>query len=109
VTADGAGDDCDEQCWRDKFKEKRAAITEAERELDILEREENLARRQHYTDPNQAMKEQYSNSTAGGAELQELQKKITDKKADVQKLKQELQRLGDDLRRAGKPAGWGRE
>lgn len=109
AAADGGGESCDEQCWRDKFKEKRAAIKEAERELDILEREENLARRQHYTDPNQAMREQYSNSTAGGAELQDLQKKITDKKADVQKFQQELRQLEDDLRRANKPAGWGRE
>lgn len=109
AATDGGGEGCDEQCWRDKFKEKRTALKEAERELNILEREENLARRQHYTDPNQAMREQYSNNPAGGRELQELQGKIQATKDDVQKLQRELRQLEDDLRRANKPPGWGRE
>ena len=103
------GDDCDETCWRGKFTAARKAIKDAEKELDILQREEKLARTQYYKDPNQAQREQYSNSTAGGSELQQLKNDIEAKRKDVEKLKQDLRTLGDDLRRAGKPAGWGRQ
>lgn len=115
AAADKAGaekkkeDDCDEQCWRGKFTAKRGQIKEAEKELDILQRERNLARTQHYRDPNQAVREQYSSNTAGGRELQDIQNKITAKQQDIEKLKRELQDLEGDLRRAGKPAGWGRD
>jgi len=47
--------DCDEACWRGKFREKREQIATAQRELDILQREFNLARTQYYQDPNQAV------------------------------------------------------
>ncbi len=104
-----AGDDCDETCWRGKFTAARQAIKGAEKELDILQREEKLARTQYYKDPNQAQREQYSNSTAGGAELRQLKSDIETKRKDVEKLKQDLRTLEGDLRKAGKPAGWGRE
>lgn len=105
----GTEEECDETCWRQKFSEKRAAIRDAEREMDILQREHNLSRVQYYQDPNQAVREQYSGNTAGGKELQDLQNRINEKKQEVERLKQELSSLEDDLRRAGGEPGWARE
>jgi len=106
--AEGAAKDCDEQCWKGKFAEQRTKIKDAEMELDVLQREYNLARIQFSQDPNTAMREQYSNNTAGGRELQDLMNRINEKKAQVDKLKQELSGLEDDLRKSGGQPGWAR-
>lgn len=100
---------CDEQCWRNRFAEQRRKIRTAEQEADILQREYNLARTQFYQDPNRAMREQYSNTVAGGPELQRLQQQITQKQAEIEKLKQELSGLQNELRRSGGKPGWARE
>ena len=99
---------CDEQCWRGKFAEKRKQIKDAEAELDVMQREYNLARTQYYQDPNAAMREQYSNNTAGGRQLQDLNNRIASKKADIDRMKQELSALEDDLRKSGGQPGWAR-
>jgi len=101
-------DKCDEQCWRGKFQEQRNKIKDAERELDVMQREYNLARVQYNQDPNVAMREQYSNNTAGGRELQDLLNRINNKKADIDRLKQALSALEDDLRKSGGQPGWAR-
>lgn len=106
--AEGETKECGEQCWKGKFSEQRTKIKDAETEVDVLQREYNLARTQFYQDPNAAMREQYSNNTAGGRELQDLMNRINEKKAQVDKLKQELSRLEDDLRKAGGQPGWAR-
>jgi predicted RNase H-like nuclease (RuvC/YqgF family) len=106
--AEGEKKECDEACWKGKFSDQRAKIKEAETQVDILQREYNLARVQYYQDPNAAMREQYSNVTGGGRELQDLLKRIDEKKAEVEKLKQDLSRLEDDLRRSGGQPGWAR-
>ena len=108
AAAGGEKQKCDEACWRGKFSEKRNAIRTAQSELDILQREFNLARTQYYQDPNQAMRDQYSNNTAGGRELQDLQQRINDKQAQIQRLQQELSGLEDQLRREGGNPGWAR-
>lgn len=100
---------CDEPCWRGKFAEKRKQIKDAEAELDVLQREYNLSRTQYYQDPNAAMREQYSNNTSGGRELQDLLNRINGKKADIDRMKQELSALEDDLRKSGGQAGWARQ
>ncbi len=100
---------CDEACWKSKFSEQRNKIKDAERELDVMQREYNLARTQYYQDPNAAMREQYSNNTAGGRELQDLQNRINNKKADIDRLKQKLSALEDDLRKSGGQPSWARE
>ncbi|MBI2957044.1 MAG: hypothetical protein HYY26_07020 [Acidobacteria bacterium] len=109
AAAEEKKEECDEQCWRDKFREKREAIRTAEREVDILQREYNLARMQFYQDPNRAMREQYSATTAGGRELQDLLNRINKKQAEIEHLKRELSSLEDELRRAGGKPGWARE
>jgi predicted RNase H-like nuclease (RuvC/YqgF family) len=108
LPAEGEKKECDEQCWKGKFAEQRNKIKESETQLDILQREYNLARVQYYQDPNAAMREQYSNTTGGGRELQDLLKRMDEKKAEIDKLKQELSRLEDDLRKSGGQPGWAR-
>jgi hypothetical protein len=108
AAAEEGEEECDEGCWRGKFAEQRTKIREAERELDILQREFNLARTQYYQDPNQAVREQYSGNTAGGQELEDIQNRMQEKRQDLQRFQQELSSLEDDLRRAGGKPAWGR-
>ena len=107
----GAGEkkECNDDCWREKFRTQREKIRTAQRELDILQREYNLARTQYYQDPNQAVREQYSNSTAGGRDLQRLQDGINQKQQEIGNLERGLSTLEDELRRAGGNPGLARE
>jgi len=102
-------EECNDECWRKKFSEHRGKIAAAKRELDILQREYNLARTQHYQDPNQAVREQYSNSTAGGRDLQRLLDAISEKGREIADLERGLSTLEDELRRAGGNPGLARE
>jgi hypothetical protein len=104
-----AAEECDEQCWRAKFREQRQKIQTAERELDLLQREYNLARTQYYQDPNEAMREQYSGTVAGGRQLQDLLNQMDEKRAEIERLRRELSDLEDELRRAGGKPGWARD
>lgn len=107
--AEGGGKaECDESCWRGKFQEQRQKIATAERELDVLKREFNLNRVQYYRDPNQAMREQYSNNPAGGRQLQELQNQINAKQTEIERLKTELGNMENEMRRQGGKPGWAR-
>jgi len=99
----------EEAMWRKKFTELRAKIATAEKEADIMQRELNLKRQQYYSDPNQALREQYQYPAGTGGEVNELTKRIDDKKKEAESLKQQLTELEDDLRRAGLPSGWSRQ
>lgn len=101
--------ECDEQCWRGKFRAKREEIRKAQADLQLTEREYNLARTQYYQDPNRAVVEQYSNNPAGGRELQQLKQKMDDLKATIEKLKRDVSDLENELRRSGGDPGWARE
>ncbi len=103
------GEECDEQCWRGKFSELRLKIRTAEGAVNLLQREHNLARTQHYQDPNVALREQYSNTTAGGRQLQDLLNQMNEKKREIAQLRQELSTLEREMRRSGGKPGWGRE
>jgi hypothetical protein len=94
----------EEATWRKRFADVRTKMRQAEKEIDILQREFNLAQQQYYSDPNQALREQLERK-----ELGELRKKIEDKQAEVKQLQQQLVDLEDELRKAGHPAGWARE
>lgn len=103
------GEECSEQCWREKFRAQREKVRTAERELDLLQREYNLTRQQYYQDPNQAMREQYSGNVAGGRELMDLLQRINEKRQEIQGYQQELSNLENELRRARGDPGWARE
>ena len=107
--AAGGEKECTETCWRGKFHEQRAKIATAQKELDILQREFSLARTQYSSDPNAAMRDQYSNNPAGGRELQDKQNQINAKTTDIQQLQRGLADLEDQLRRAGGKPDWARE
>lgn len=94
----------EEAMWRGRFADARKALAEDTRELDVLQREFNLKQEQYYTNPNVALREQYSR-----ADLDQTQSKIDAKKADVQKDNDTISDLMDNLRRAGGDPGWSRE
>jgi len=93
----------DEAGWRARFAEMRSKIAQAEKEVDILQRELNLMQQQYYSDPNKALREQYERK-----DINEHRKKIRDKQDEVQRLRQQLTDLEDELRRAGGQPAWAR-
>ena len=93
----------DEAYWRKRFAEARGNLRTAEKELDILQRELNLSQQQYYSDPNKALREQYNHT-----DINNLRKALEDKRAEVEKLRQALSDLEDELRREGGNPGWAR-
>ena len=87
--------------WRKRFKDAYANLARAEKELDILQREDNKAQLQYYPDPQKAMKEQYSRN-----EINEKNAKIAAKKQEVAQLKQQISDMEDELRKDGGEPGW---
>lgn len=93
-----------EATWRDKFRDERAKLADAERELDILQREAQKAQVQYYSDPQKAMSEQYNRK-----DVNEKDTKIAAKKQEVEKIKQHIADMEDELRKSGGEIGWARE
>lgn len=107
ASADGAKKPAaknDEQAWRSKFREARQQLADTEHELDILQREQQKAQVQYYTDPQKAMNEQYNRK-----DISEKDTKIAAKKQEVEQLKQKIADMEDELRRSGGEIGWARE
>jgi hypothetical protein len=94
----------DEPYWRAKFAAARKTLADDTKELDILQREFNLKQEQYSQDPNWAMHEQNSR-----ADINKTQSEIDTKKQDVEKDKQALSDLEDELRKAGGDPGWANE
>jgi len=90
--------------WRKRFKEQRENIARAEKELDILQREDQKDQLQYYPDPQKAMTEQYTRK-----DINEKDAKIAAKRKEIEALKQGLADLEDALRKAGGDSGWARE
>jgi len=93
-----------EAYWRKQFADARRTLADDAKELDVLQREYNLKQQQYYSDPNVAMEQQYSRS-----DLDKTLDQINAKKADVEKDKQAISDLEDDLRKAGGEPGWASE
>ena len=93
----------DEAGWRKRFAEQRAKISQAEQELDILQRESTKLQTQYYNDPQKALAEQYTRK-----DITDQDAKIQAKKDQIAKLKQGLSDLEDQLRAAGGDSGWAR-
>ena len=92
-----------EAAWRAKFKDQHDQIAKAEKELDILGRELEKAQLEYYPDPQKAMKEQNSRT-----EINDKTAKIDAKKKEIAQLKQALDDLEDQLRKANGNPGWAR-
>jgi hypothetical protein len=104
ATKSPAPDKNDEASWRAKFSETRGQLAQAEKELDILQREAQKAQVQFYSDPATALKEQYSRK-----DVNEKDTKIAAKKQEIDQLKQKLSDMEDTLRRSGGDVGWARQ
>jgi hypothetical protein len=94
----------DEKAWRDKFRGQRDQIARLEKELDVLQREQDKAQVQYYPDPQKALSEGYSRK-----DINEKDTKIAAKKDEIAKAKQAFSDLEDDLRKSGGDPGWSRE
>jgi hypothetical protein len=104
ATADAKSDKpLDEAGWRKRFAEQRAKISQAEQELDILQRESSKLQTQYYNDPQKALAEQYTRK-----DVTDQDAKIAAKKDQIAKLKQGLSDLEDQLRASGGDSGWAR-
>jgi len=90
-----------EQIWRQRFHDAYGKLAQLEKELDILQREDNKAQLQYYPDPQKAMKEGYTRK-----DINDKQAKITEKQQEITQQKQHISDLEDDLRKAGGDAGW---
>jgi chromosome segregation ATPase len=91
----------DEASWRKRFKELHAKIADAEKELDILQREGQKSQLQYYPDPQKALSQQYDRK-----DVNETYAKIAAKKQEVEQLKQSLSDMEEELRKSGGDPGW---
>jgi chromosome segregation ATPase len=94
----------DEAYWQKKFADARRKLADDSKELDVLQREFNLKQTQFYTNPNVALREQYSRK-----DLDDTQAEINAKKQDVDKDNQAISDLQDELRTSGGQPGWANE
>ena len=92
-----------EKEYRDKFAKLREAQAYEEKKLDVIQREMNLMQTQYYSDPNVALREQ----TFRG-QINERTQEIEQQKATVEKAKQSISNLEDELRKKNLPPGWAR-
>ena len=92
-----------EKAWRKRFSEQHGKIAKAEKELDILQRELEKSSVQYYADPTKAMKEQNNR-----AEVNDKTAKIDAKKKELAQLRQQLDDMEAELRKAGGDPGWAR-
>lgn len=92
-----------EAYWRKRFQKQREKISNAEQELDVLQRELNKDQVQYYNDPQKALMQQHDRS-----DINEKTAKVDAKKKEIEALKQQLSDMEDDLRKAGGDPGWGR-
>jgi DNA repair exonuclease SbcCD ATPase subunit len=99
----GANGKNEEASWRKKFKEQRDKIAQAEKELDILQREGDKAEVQYYSDPQKAMNEQLTRK-----DINDHNAKIEEKQKQIAQLKQQLDDMEDALRKSGGDPGWAR-
>jgi hypothetical protein len=87
--------------WRKQFKEAYGSLDRAEKELDILQRENNKAQVQYYSDPQKALAEQYTRK-----DINDRDAKIAAKKKEIDQLKQRISDMEEALRKDGGDPGW---
>jgi hypothetical protein len=90
-----------EEDWRKDFTDARKKLADDSHELDVLQRDYNLKQQQYYSDPNVAMRQQFSRQ-----DLTDTKTQIDEKTAAVAADKQAISDLEDRLRQAGGEPGW---
>jgi hypothetical protein len=100
---DAANNPKSEAYWRKRFQKQRDKISQAEQELDVLQRELNKDQVQYYNDPQKALMQQHDRS-----DINDKTAKVDAKQKEIDSLKQGLSDLDDDLRKAGGDPGWAR-
>ncbi len=78
----------DEAYWRGKFADARRKLADDSKELDVLQREYNLKQIQYYSNPDVALREQYSRK-----DLDDTLAEIDKKKQDVERDNAAIERL----------------
>jgi hypothetical protein len=101
--AEAKEDPNSEAAWRKRFAAQHKRIADAQLELDVLQRELQKAGVQYYSDPQKALKEQYSRQ-----EINDKNDKIEAKKKEIAALNQQLSNMEEELRRSGGDPGWSR-
>lgn len=99
TTADA--DKNQEKVWRKRFQDAYAKLAQLQKELDVLQREDNKAQLQYYPDPQKAMSEGYSRK-----DINDKQAKIAEKQKQIDEQKQRISGMEDDLRKAGGDPAW---
>jgi chromosome segregation ATPase len=89
--------------WRKRFAKVRDKLTQAEKELDLLQRELDKDQVQYYSDPQKALMQQHDRS-----DINEKNAKIQAKQKEIDSLNQQLSDMEDELRKAGGDPGWAR-
>jgi chromosome segregation ATPase len=92
-----------EAYWRKRFKKAHDKLDQAEKELDVLQRELDKDQIQYYPDPQKALMQQHDRS-----DINEKTAKVDAKKKEIESIKQEISDMEDDLRKAGGDSGWAR-
>jgi chromosome segregation ATPase len=92
-----------EEYWRKRFASTRDKLSNAEKELDVLQRELDKSEVQYYPDPQKALAQQFNRS-----DINDKRAKIDAKQKEIASLKQQLSDMEDELRKAGGDPGWAR-
>jgi len=90
-----------EDYYRTRQSELRERLDLHQRELDVLQQKLGQHQVQYYSNPSEALQQQYSRE-----DINSLQAAIDDKQQQVDADQQALDDLGDELRRQGGDPGW---
>ena len=91
----------DEKAWREKFETARTDVRRAENQVALAQLELNSANRDYLT-------RSFDPDGRGLTAIASAKQKLTDANTAVTNAKAKLAQLEEDLRRAGAPAGWAR-
>ena len=92
-----------EKEYKEKFARLKEEVAYEEKKLDVLQRELNLMQIQNYSDPNVALREQNTRE-----EITKRLAEIDTQKQAVDKAKQAVSDLEEELRKKSLPVGWAR-
>ncbi len=96
-------DTSSEEYWRNRFGQARYRLERSVRELAVLKDRMQMSQVQYSSNPNQTLQQEYSRGNVNS-----LNEQMQKKEADVEKYRQEIRQLEQELRRAGGPIGWSR-